>query len=225
MPYSYEFPRPSVATDICIFTIAGDDLAVVLIERSEAPSGWALPGGFLRPGETLEECAKREAYEETGVWPNKLFQFSTFSAPDRDPRGWTLSIAYLTAINLEKLTLRAGSDAKKAEIIPIKNLPKTLAFDHEEILNVARDELPRVIVHQPIALNLVSELFTLSELQAVYLALGMQEHRAQGNFYRFAKANLIAPGLIEETSQKRSSGRQRPARLFRQRNIFKPRQP
>ena len=79
--FEYEFPRPSVATDVCIFTILRNELAVALIERNEPPYGWALPGGFLRPDENLEECARREILEETGVSTDKLFEIGTFSDP------------------------------------------------------------------------------------------------------------------------------------------------
>ena len=71
--FEYDFPRPSIATDIAIFTIKDEALSVVLIERKEEPLGWALPGGFLRPDENLDDCAKRETEEETGVDPQSLF--------------------------------------------------------------------------------------------------------------------------------------------------------
>ena len=117
--FEYEFPRPSVATDVCIFTILNNELAVALIERREPPYGWALPGGFLKPDETLDECATRETMEETGLVTENLFQFGTFSDPNRDPRTWVLSIAYFTLMRADKIDLVAGSDAAAAELYPI----------------------------------------------------------------------------------------------------------
>ena len=213
--FEYEFPRPSVATDVCIFTILNNELAVALIERREPPYGWALPGGFLKPDETLDECAKRETMEETGLVTENLFQFGTFSDPNRDPRTWVLSIAYFTLMRADKIDLVAGTDAAAAELYPISSLPGVLAFDHQKILTSALDALSNTVKNNPIALDLIVEPFTLSELQNVYLELGMKEHQPKGNFYRYAKLNLIDPGIIVEAGGMRSGGRQRPAKLFR----------
>lgn len=213
--YEYEFPRPSVATDICIFTLINNELAVALIERKEPPYGWALPGGFLKPDETLDECAKRETMEETGILTENLFQFGTFSEPDRDPRTWVLSVSYFTLMRADKIDLVAGTDAAKAELYPVSSLPGTLAFDHQEILTTALIALANAVTSNPIALELIVEPFTLSELQNVYLALGMKEHQPKGNFYRYAKLHLIDTGIIVEAGGTKSSGRQRPAKLFK----------
>ena len=213
--YKYEFPRPSVATDVCIFTIINGELAVALIERSEAPLGWAIPGGFLRPDESLDDCAKREAEEETGVLTDKLFQFGNFSRPDRDPRTWVISVAYFTLMKENEINLEAGTDAVKAELFPVSKLPNMLAFDHDVILEKAQQALADMVKQKPLALDLVSEPFSLSELQHIYLALGMKEHRPKGNFYRYAQQNLIKTGLIKETAGKRVEGRQRPAKLYK----------
>ena len=213
--FEYEFPRPSVATDVCIFTILNKELAVALIERREPPYGWALPGGFLKPDETLDECATRETMEETGLVTENLFQFGTFSDPNRDPRTWVLSIAYFTLMRADKIDLVAGTDAAAAELYPISSLPGVLAFDHQKILTSALDALSNTVKNNPIALDLIVEPFTLSELQNVYLELGMKEHQPKGNFYRYAKLNLIDPGIIVEAGGMRSGGRQRPVKLFR----------
>ena len=85
--FEYDFPRPSIATDIAIFTIKNDVLSIVLIERKEEPFGWALPGGFLRPDENLEDCARRETEEETGVEPERLFHFLPATTPWKYLRG------------------------------------------------------------------------------------------------------------------------------------------
>ena len=211
--FEYNFPRPSIATDIAIFTIKNDVLSIVLIERKEEPFGWALPGGFLRPDENLEDCARRETEEETGVEPERLFHFGTFSEPGRDPRTWVVSVAYFTLMNLNTIQLSAGSDAASAKIFEVNDLP-ILAFDHKQVVNDAIASLSEKIARSPIALNMIVQPFTLSELKEVYSLLGMREHRTKGNFYRFAKLNLIDKGLIVEAGGTRSIGRQRPAKLY-----------
>ena len=213
--YQYEFSRPSVATDVCVFTVLNDELSVVLIERSESPLGWALPGGFLREDENLDDCARRETEEETGVHTDKLFQFGNFSNPGRDPRTRVISVAYFTLMKVGDITLQAGTDAAKADLFPMSKLPKVLAFDHKQILEEAEMALADTIKLNPLALDLITEPFTLSELQQLYLTLGMKEHRPKGNFYRFAQKVLITPGLIEEVEGRRSEGRQRPAKLYK----------
>ena len=126
--YSIEkYDRPSVATDVVAMTIRSEDagnyrspekrhLAVLLIRRGEHPymNRWALPGGFLRHGETVEHCAQRELFEETGLNANALHALGCFSAPGRDPRGWIISNAFLSIIGKEDLMLMSGDDAMDA---------------------------------------------------------------------------------------------------------------
>jgi 8-oxo-dGTP diphosphatase len=115
----------------------------------------------------------------------------------------------------DKINLVAGTDAAAAELYPISSLPGVLAFDHQKILTSALDSLSNTVKDNPIALDLMIEPFTLSELQTVYLALGMKEHKPKGNFYRYAKLNFIDPGIIVGAGGTRSTGRQRPAKLFK----------
>lgn len=126
--YSIEkFPRPSVATDIVAMTIRGEEtgnyrlperrhLSVLLIRRGEHPylNRWALPGGFLRPGETAEHCAQRELFEEAGLSTDALLPLGCFSDPGRDPRGWILSSAFLSVVGKGGHALEYGDDALDA---------------------------------------------------------------------------------------------------------------
>lgn len=104
---------------------------VVLIERKNAPLGWALPGGFVDYGESLEQAAAREAAEETGLGLAGLRQFRAYSAPDRDPRQHNISVVFTAEGRGELL---AGDDAAGAALFPLDALPSPLCFDHGEIL-------------------------------------------------------------------------------------------
>lgn len=121
---SYKNPLPTV--DIIIETKGG----IILIERKNTPFGWALPGGFVDYGESLEQAAMREALEETGLQITLKQQFKTYSAPDRDQRHHTISTVFIATADGPPL---AGDDASRAEIFTQQNLPP-LAFDHEKIL-------------------------------------------------------------------------------------------
>lgn len=136
MSYTYEYPRPAVTAD-CIVMTKEDEPKVLLIERGHEPfkGCWAFPGGFMNMDETTEQCAVRELEEETGLKVNEIKQIGAYSKVDRDPRGRTITVAYLALVD-EPLPVKGQDDAAKAQWFSIKNLPK-LAFDHEEILRDA----------------------------------------------------------------------------------------
>lgn len=143
MSYTYKYPRPAVTTDCLIFTKQTLP-EILLIERKNPPfeSKWALPGGFVEMDEDLEESAKRELQEETGLTNIPLSQLQTFGKPGRDPRGRTISVVYYGFIKSEeeKQQAIAGSDAKNVNWFDLNHLP-SLAFDHDEIIRVARNKL------------------------------------------------------------------------------------
>ncbi len=105
---------------------------IVLIERKNFPFGWAIPGGFVDYGESLEEAAIREAKEETNLDVELICQLHTYSSPDRDPRQHTISTVFIAK---GKGELKGKDDAKNAKIFTKNNLPENIAFDHKEILN------------------------------------------------------------------------------------------
>lgn len=121
----YKNPVPTV--DVIIEMPEG----IVLIKRKNFPPGWALPGGFVDYGESLEEAAVREAKEETGLDVTELKQFHTYSAPDRDPRQHTISTVFT---GKGQGILKADDDAADAGIFTEDNLPEDFAFDHREIV-------------------------------------------------------------------------------------------
>ncbi|MCX7757112.1 MAG: NUDIX hydrolase [candidate division WOR-3 bacterium] len=118
---------PKLAVDV-IINYQG---RIVLIERKNPPYGWALPGGYVEYGETVEEAAQREVKEETGLSLNSLKQFHVYSDPMRDPRGHTVSVVFVANAEGEFL---AGDDAKAIGLFELNNLPLNLAFDHRKII-------------------------------------------------------------------------------------------
>lgn len=129
--FKYINPVPTV--DIIIeVPVNKGRWGIVLILRKNPPSGWALPGGFVDYGETLEEAALREAREETGLEVEGLQQFHTYSHPQRDPRRHTISTVFVA--KAKGNVLRASDDAQKADVFYEENIPSPLAFDHGIIL-------------------------------------------------------------------------------------------
>jgi 8-oxo-dGTP diphosphatase len=144
--FIYDYPRPAVTVDVVIVSDEPDP-RVLLIRRKHDPFAgmWALPGGFVEMDESLEAAARRELYEETGVQAEELDQLHTFGDPGRDPRGRTISVAYLAIVDAVKLKPRAADDAAETGRYSLRQ-PPPLAFDHAEILACARrwlEEGPR----------------------------------------------------------------------------------
>lgn len=133
MPYTYKYPRPAVTAD-CVVITSEEEPRVLLIERGEEPfkGCWAIPGGFLNMDETTEQCAIRELEEETGLKIDKANQIGAYCKVDRDPRGRTISVAYLAIVE-GPLEVSGQDDAAKAKWFPVNALPP-LAFDHDEIM-------------------------------------------------------------------------------------------
>ena len=133
MPYTYKYPRPAVTAD-CIVIAQEPEAKVLLIERADDPykGCWAFPGGFLNMDETTEQCAIRELEEETGMKVGVIHQIGAYSKVDRDPRGRTITVAYLTIID-EPVAVTGQDDAARAEWWSLSALPE-LAFDHDEIM-------------------------------------------------------------------------------------------
>ena len=136
MAYTYKYPRPAVTADCVVITREAEP-KVLLIQRGNMPfkGGWAFPGGFMSMDETTEQCAIRELEEETGLRVSKIQQIGAYSKVDRDPRGRTVTVAYLAVVD-EPIAVTGLDDAAKAEWWPLSDLPH-LAFDHYDIMQDA----------------------------------------------------------------------------------------
>lgn len=199
-----------MTVDIVIFTIRDRALQVLLVKRGVPPyeGQHAIPGGFIREGESLEEAAEREFYEEAGVRKVFLEQLYTFGDPKRDPRGRVITVAYYALIGSDKLSLVAGADAAEACWFPVSKLPR-LAFDHKRILGYALERVRNKLKYTNVGFQLLPRKFTLSELQAVYEAI-LGRRLDKRNFRR--KMTLL--GIVKPMREWQQTGR-KPAQLFR----------
>ncbi|HHH50544.1 MAG TPA: NUDIX hydrolase [Saprospiraceae bacterium] len=211
MPYTYDYPRPSVSVDVVVFALdKSHKLKLLLIQRANNPykNYWALPGGFVEMDEDLEHAALRELEEETGVKDLFIEQLYTFGSPKRDPRGRVISIAYYALVNLAEHQIAASSDANNADWFDIDKLPK-LAFDHQEIFKMAIYRLRGKVRYQPIGFELLPKKFSLPQLQKLYETILDVEL----NKRNFRKKILKMGFLIEVGKQKDVA--HRPATLYK----------
>ena len=200
-----------VTVDLVIFALRDGELQVLLVQRGVPPfqGRWALPGGFVTRGESLEDAARRELVEETGVRDVYLEQLFTFGDPDRDPRGRVITVAYYALMTGVAATPVAGTDAGAARWVPARQHPP-LAFDHERILGYALERLATKLEYTTVGFQLLPKKFTLTQLQRVYeTVLGRSLDKR--NFRRkVALLDILKP--LEEWVQE---GPSRPAQLFR----------
>jgi 8-oxo-dGTP diphosphatase len=206
-----KYEQPSVTADIVIFTIREHQLHVLLVQRKSWPfeQCWAIPGGFVRSTETLDQAAQRELQEETGVSDVLLEQLKAFGDPGRDPRTWVITVAYTALIPSDTVVLRADTDAADARWFSLDQIPQPLAFDHQMILDYAITALrARLEVDITVAKRLLPKRFTLTQMQAVYEIL-LDKSFDKRNFRKW----VIGTGLLAATSEE-SRGHHRPAQLF-----------
>lgn len=140
-PFTYTYPRPSVTVDVAMVTVEAVPRVLLIRRRHDPFAGrWALPGGFVDENERLIDAAQRELREETGLEHADLEQLHTFGDPGRDPRGWTVSVAYLARVAPSLLHPVAADDAEAVGWFSLTDLP-SLAFDHAAILARVRTRL------------------------------------------------------------------------------------
>jgi len=211
MRTTYTYPRPALTVDCVIFGLDVEELKVMLIQRNLEPfrGMWALPGGFVQIDESLEEAARRELQEETGIEHVFLEQLYTFGRLDRDPRERVVSVAYFALANLEGHHIHATMDARNAAWFPISDT-SNLAFDHEEILGIALTRLKGKVRYQPIGFELLPPKFTLTQLQLMYEII-LQKRLDKRNF----RKKILGMDLLVELDEIQQDVAHRAARLFR----------
>lgn len=213
------YPPVAVTADVVVLTVSADDgLQVLLVERGEPPfeGRLALPGGFVRPDEDLEEAARRELAEETGMTTAPhLEQLRTYGAPDRDPRMRVVTVAFLALVP-HVGTVVGGTDARGAALHPVATAlgrrgRARLAFDHAAIVADAVDRAGTLIERTPVATTFLPREFTIPDLRAVYEAIWGVE-LDPGNFRRKV---LASAGMVVSTDRVVSGTGGRPAELYR----------
>ncbi len=205
------FPPVFVTADIALFTIRERTLQALLIKRGEWPDAgcWAVPGGFVRPTETLEDAARRELAEEAGVAGVHLEQLRVFSEPGRDPRARIITAAFTALAASDALTLKAGTDAADAQWFPVDSLPAPLAFDHAVILDHALRSLrERLAADIHITAGLLPRRFTLTRMQEVCETISGRTLDKRN----FRKEVLSLGAVVPTEEEKR--GAHRPALLY-----------
>jgi 8-oxo-dGTP diphosphatase len=221
---SSRYPSFAVTVDVVILTMSDSRLQVLLVRRGVTPfeGMWAIPGGFKRPTETLDEAAKRELAAETGVDNASLLtQFGAYGDPGRDPRMNVVTVAYLAVLR-DVPGIVAGTDASAAALIPVSETLSgklELAFDHAQIV---RDAVERVAIDLDltgIATAFVGPTFTLAELREVYEAVW----RVQLDGANFRRSVVKEDGWVIPTGRRAQPGATggKPAELYRAGRMWK----
>jgi 8-oxo-dGTP diphosphatase len=211
MAHCYEYPRPALTVDCVVFGFDEGDLKILLIQRDLEPFAgkWALPGGFVRVEESLDEAALRELQEETGVSKVYLEQLYTFGEPKRDPRERVITAAYYALVKLSNHRIKAATDARNAAWFSICDMPR-VAFDHEEIIETALRRLKGKVRYEPIGFELLPQKFTLTQLQHLYETI-LETTLDKRNF----RKKILGMNLLIETDEIEQDVAHRAARLYR----------
>jgi 8-oxo-dGTP diphosphatase len=218
------YPRPSVAVDVVLLTVADDALRTLLVRRTEQPQlgRWALPGTFVRMDESLDAAAARAVATKAGLTGVFIEQLYTFGEPARDPRTRVLSVTYYALV--EAVRLQAAVDGRADHDLSLATVARDaddlavtageaaleLAFDHDRLLATAVDRVRGKLDYAPIGFELLPEAFTLLDLRRVHEAI-LGRPLNKDSFRR----KVLDRGLVEDTGDLARGLGHRPAALYR----------
>ncbi|MCK0092603.1 NUDIX domain-containing protein [Rhodococcus sp. F64268] len=192
-----DYPRPSVAVDVAVLTVVDDTVKVLVVDH---PRGRALPGTFLHPGERLADAARRALHDKAGFDSVEFHQMAMLDDPERDDRGWVLSMAHSAAVPFERFPTGA-------QLAPVDDTSE-LAFDHADIVDLAVDDLRRRYATAVDPSGLISDEFTILELRRLYEVIYGRRF-PKDTFRRHLSHGLEATGELSR------EGVGRPAELYR----------
>ncbi|MFS1526113.1 NUDIX hydrolase [Microbulbifer sp. 2304DJ12-6] len=211
----HDFDVPLTSVDMAIFTVRDAQLQVLLVKRAQHPAmgQWALPGGFidLKHDKTLSDTARRKLLEKTGIDTPYLEQVETFGSKARDPRGWSVTVAYLALIASEDISLSRDESSEEVTWVPVNKIdkPYKLAFDHGKILGICHKRLKNKVQYTSLPVNLLPTEFTLTELQQTFeTVLGNPVEK------KSFRRRILDADILEETGDMKT-GSNRPAKLYR----------
>ena len=200
-----------LATDAVVFGYQHEQLFVALVRRKYPPfqGHWALPGGFVLEGESLEQAVRRELEEETAIKIIYLEQLYTFGEPGRDPRHRVVSVAYFGLVRPSDFEISAATDADEVAWFDIKDLPE-LSFDHDQILEMALRRLRAKLTYEPIGLNLLDPQFPFGDLERLYMTI--LDHPIDRRNFR---KKFMGFGILDELPTKAAHlEKGRPGKLY-----------
>jgi 8-oxo-dGTP diphosphatase len=211
MPFTYAYARPALTVDCVVFGLDEQDLKVLLIQRDIEPFAgrWALPGGFVHLEETLDQAARRELQEETGLTKVFLEQLYTVGEVARDPRERIVTVTHYALVRLSDHKVQAATDARNAAWFAVDDLPH-LAFDHDDIVEMGLRRLQGKVRYQPIGFELLPAKFSLTKLQRMYEII-LERELDKRNF----RKKVLSLDILEDLDEVEQDVAHRAARLYR----------
>jgi 8-oxo-dGTP diphosphatase len=219
--YVYRYKRAALTVDAVVFGVGQEGLKLLLIKRKPLdprvpaeeqayPDHWALPGGFVDVGESLDSAVQRELREETGMENVYLEQLYTFGDPGRDPREHVVDVSYLALVRPDAYSVAAASDASDVRWFPVGSLPDKMAFDHRKIFEIGFKRLKAKVRYAPLGFELLPEAFTIGELQRIYE--DVLQRKLDGRNFR---KKILQTTLLQDTGEKKFFGSGPKAVLYR----------
>lgn len=205
----HNYPRPTLAVVTALLTWDPDQGLLVVEMARDDIGKWALPGAFLRKGETLADAVERCLREKLGVRGVRPRQLHVFDAPDRDDRDWVVSVAHVAVVRPDQLSSLGSGSAAQTRLAPVDR-PGELAWDHPEIVRLAKTDIRERYEAEPDPERLLGHRFTMRELRQVHEAIAGRKLQ-RDRFRRTMEPRLVGTGVVEENTGTRG----RPAELFR----------